>query len=54
MIVRSGSVTEADLKLIYSIIEKIVNDKECYYTPKEIEELKKDEKNIFIGGKRNG
>mgnify|MGYP007025072870 CR=1 FL=1 len=49
MVIR-GEVTEENLKHIYKTIQSIIQDKNCYYTKEEIEKLKKDKKNIFIGG----
>lgn len=37
-----------DLKNLYDVIEKIMGDKDVYYSPEEVEELKKDKKNIFL------
>ena len=36
------------LKHIYNTIQRLIDNQECYYTPEEIENLKKDEKNIFL------
>lgn len=47
MIIR-GKPTESKLRHIYNTIHKIIDNQECYYTEKEIENLKKDKNNIFI------
>lgn len=49
MIIR-GQITKQKLEHIYDIIRNTVKNEECYYTHKEIEELKKDKNNIFIKG----
>ena len=41
-------VTYYDLKKLYDVINEIMGDKDIYYTPKEIEDLKKDKTNIFL------
>lgn len=40
--------TYNDLKNMYDVINAIMGDKDIYYTPKEVEKLKRDKKNIFI------
>lgn len=54
MVIR-GEITQEKLQHIYTTIQKIIKDKDCYYTQEEIENLKKDKNNIFweVGGKSN-
>lgn len=33
-----------NLKIFYDVCNKVIKNKNCFYTPEEIEELKKDEK----------
>lgn len=40
--------TYNDLKNLYNVINKIMGDKNIYYTPEEVENLKKDKRNIFL------
>lgn len=47
MVYRS-TPTKETLKNIYNTIYKIINNQDCYYTPEEIEKLKKDKSNIFL------
>lgn len=47
MVIR-GTPNENKLKHIYNTIQRLIDNQECYYTPEEIENLKKDEKNIFL------
>lgn len=47
MIIRKTPSKEV-LDQIYKTIHKIIDNQECYYTPEQIEKLKKDEKNIFL------
>ena len=47
MVVRKEP-TYQELENIYRTIQKIFKDKDIYYTHQEVEELKKDRKNIFI------
>ena len=47
MVIR-GKPTESKLRHIYNTIQKLIDNKECYYTEEEIENLKNDEKNIFL------
>lgn len=49
MIIR-GNPTEGTLKHIYDTINHIIKDSSCYYTKEDIEKLKKDKNNLFIGG----
>lgn len=49
MVIR-GQVTEKKLEQIYDIARAIIKDNSCYYTQEEIDELKKDSKNIFFKG----
>lgn len=37
-----------DLKNMYDTIKAIMGDKDIYYTPEEVENLKKDKTNIFL------
>lgn len=47
MVIR-GKPTASKLRHIYNTIHKLINNKECYYTEEEIENLKMDKKNIFL------
>lgn len=47
MIIR-GKTDASKLRHIYNTIQRLIDNQECYYTKEEIEELKKDEKNIFL------
>lgn len=47
MIVRKTPSKEV-LEQIYNTIQRIIDNQECYYTPEQIEKLKKDKKNIFL------
>ena len=49
MIIR-GQVTREKLQHIYKTIQNIIHDNDCYYTKEEIENLKKNKKNIFYEG----
>ena len=40
--------TYNDLKNMYDTIKAIMGDKDIYYTPEEVENLKKDKTNIFL------
>ena len=40
--------TYNDLKNLYDTIKAIMGDKDIYYTPEEVENLKKDKTNIFL------
>ena len=40
--------TYNDLKIMYDTIKAIMGDKDIYYTPEEVEDLKKDKTNIFL------
>lgn len=40
--------TYNNLKIMYETINKIMGDKDIYYTPEEVENLKKDKTNIFL------
>ena len=54
MVVRS-QITKQKLDNIYNTIHNVIKNKECYYTTEEIEQLKRDSKNIFFkGGGKNG
>ena len=53
MIVRQKPTLET-LEYIYKTIQKNITNQECYYTEEEIEELKLNEKNIFIKEMKNG
>lgn len=46
MIIR-GKTTKETLEHIYKTIHKHIKEEHCYYTEKDIQELKKDKKNIF-------
>lgn len=47
MVIR-GKPNEIKLLHIYNTIQKLIDNKECYYTEEQIENLKKDKKNIFL------
>lgn len=47
MVIR-GKPTVSKLEHIYNTIQKLIDNKECYYTETEIENLKRDKKNIFL------
>ncbi len=49
MIIR-GTMDREKLEHIYTTIQKIIKDEKCYYSPEEIENLKKDKRNIFYKG----
>ena len=40
--------TYNDLKKLYDVIYEVMGDKDIYYTPEEVENLKKDKRNIFL------
>ena len=40
--------TYNDLKILYDTIKAIMGDKDIYYTPEEVEDLKNDKTNIFL------
>lgn len=40
--------TYNNLKIMYDTIRAIMGDKDIYYTPEEVENLKKDKTNIFL------
>ena len=45
--------TYDDLKLLYDTIKAIMGDKDIYYSPEEVEALKKDKSNIFLTKEKN-
>lgn len=47
MVIR-GTPNASKLIHIYNTIQNLIDNKECYYTEEEIENLKKDKKNIFL------
>lgn len=47
MVIR-GNLTIEKLNYIYDTINRIVENEFCYYSDEEVENLKKDEKNIFL------
>lgn len=49
MIIR-GITDKEKLQHIYKTIHKYIKDDKCYYSQEEIENLKKDRKNIFYKG----
>lgn len=53
MIIREEIITEERLKHIYNTIQGIIKNQQCYYSQEEIEKLKKDKNNVFIGEKTN-
>ena len=53
MVIR-GQITKEKLENIYNTIRNTIKNEKCYYTTKEIEQLKKDSKNIFIDNKGGG
>lgn len=46
--IKRGKITEEKLAHIYSTIQKIIKNQQCYYTNEEIEDLKKNKENVFI------
>lgn len=44
----SGTPTRENLKNVYNVCYKLFNAQECYYSPKEIEQLKQNNSNIFL------
>lgn len=40
--------TKENLIKLYDVLNEIFKDESCFYTSKQVEELKKDESNIFI------
>lgn len=51
MVIR-GTPNASKLKHIYNTIQRLIDNQECYYTKEEIENLKKDEKKIFLEDRR--
>ena len=47
MVIR-GQCNINKLNYIYETINRIIDNEYCYYSDDEVEELKKDEKNIFL------
>ena len=47
MIIRNTPSIEV-LDQIYKTIHKIIDNQECYYTPEQIEKLKKNKNNKFL------
>lgn len=45
--------TYNDLKNMYDVIKSIMGDKDIYYTPEEVENLKKDKSKIFLTKENN-
>lgn len=43
-----GQVTTEKLTNIYDTINRIVANANCFYNDEEVEEIKKDVKNIFL------
>ena len=43
-----GKVTTEKLKNIYDTINRIIENQNCYYRDEEIQNIKKDNKNIFL------
>lgn len=43
-----GEITKEKLTNIYDTINRIIKNKNCYYEDAEVENIKKNEKNIFI------
>ena len=46
--VHRGEVTQAKLEVIYGAIQKIIKDKDFYYTSEQITKLKQNPNNIFL------
>lgn len=46
MVIR-GEITKEKIQHIYTTIQRIIQDKDCYYTEEQIEEIKKDKNNII-------
>jgi len=53
MVIR-GEVDNQTLLNIYDTCNRIFDKSDCFYTEQELENLKQDKKNIFIGDKKNG
>jgi hypothetical protein len=47
-VVVRGNLNIDKLNYIYDTINRIVDKDFCYYSDKEVEKLKEDEKNIFL------
>jgi hypothetical protein len=47
-VVIRGKLNIDKLNYMYDTINRIVENDFCYYSDKDIEELKKDENNIFL------
>lgn len=43
-----GEITKEKLTNIYDTINRIINNKNCYYGDEEVKNIKKDKKNIFL------
>lgn len=46
MIIR-GEITQEKLQHIYNTIQRIIKDENCYYTEKQIEEIKRNKSNVI-------
>ena len=44
--------TQAVLANLYQVVRELFDDEEFYYSTEQIEEMKKDEKNIFLEGEK--
>lgn len=54
MVIRS-EVKQTNLLLIYETCNRLFkNNKNCFYTKEQIEEMKTKKENIFLGVKENG
>ena len=49
MIIRRDATAET-LRDIYEVMRRAIKDSDCYFTQEELQELKKNPKNIFISG----
>lgn len=45
--------TYYDLKIIYDTIKKFMGDKDVFYTPDQVADLKKDTSNVFLKKENN-
>ena len=43
-----GEITTEKLTNLYDTINRLVQNKNCFYEAEEIKKIKKDEKNIFL------
>ena len=48
IIVKRNTPTKEVLKHIYDVMNKNIKNPDCFYTPEQVEKLKKDKKNIWL------